>query len=98
MASSGGTGGATGGTFMTGTGGTTGGTFMAGRGGGTRIEGCRRVAEDYVARTEAECLSVSFRCPAALAIFVDDCGCGCDRTPFEDPSEEGTIYPVVSEL
>jgi hypothetical protein len=81
----GGTSGATGGTA---------GTLVMGSGaattGGTRgYSHCGRLLPDYLAST-MECGNLDFVCAPGSAVFVDDCGCGCESTPFHEGT--GTLW------
>jgi hypothetical protein len=79
---SGGTGGATAGTA---------GSMAAGNGagaaGGTRS--CPHLSTDYLG-DGTDCRSFDFSCESGSAAFVDDCGCGCESTPFHE--QAGTLW------
>jgi hypothetical protein len=44
---------------------------------------------DYLAQSSMTCESLDFACTPGSAIFIDDCGCGCDSSPFQE--SPGTI-------
>jgi hypothetical protein len=96
-ATEGGSGGATtgtGGSATNASGGTSGGGPTAGDGGMASLPACRRAAGDYVATTAEACLGLTFRCDPGAAAFADACGCGCDRTPFDET--DGTPFEDVT--
>jgi hypothetical protein len=84
--SSGGTGGATGGTA----GSIVVGSGAATTGGAPTYSVCSRWISDYVASPKGECEGLDFVCLPGSAVFVDDCGCGCESTPFHE--RKGTLW------
>jgi hypothetical protein len=76
-----------------GSGGTTGGVMTGGgaaSSGGKIAATCSHTTESYLASSTAECQSDGFLCAEGSAIFVDDCGCGCEVTPFHE--SQGTVF------
>jgi hypothetical protein len=58
--------------------------------GGNMPATCGRKVTDYLARSTAECGSRAFVCTPDSAVFMDDCGCGCEATPFHESG--GTVF------
>jgi hypothetical protein len=59
-------------------------------GGTTFAPHCDHAEADYFARTPDACAGAALTCGTGTAVFVDECGCGCDSAPFDD--SWGTFY------
>jgi hypothetical protein len=66
------------------------GSGAAATGGSQSYSECSHVVSDYVASSMSECESVTFLCAPGSAAFVDDCGCGCESSPFHE--KKGTLW------
>jgi hypothetical protein len=51
---------------------------------------CGRLVPDYLASSTVQCGNLDFVCAPGSAVFIDDCGCGCESTPFHEST--GTLW------